>query len=315
MLKEFFIILCCFAWKFNKISAQSQFLAESLSNLLSTSYIPKESNLRFVYSVKSENLNQFNDFLSTVLTKNIHQSVILEISSLKPVRDGRRLNIFIVDSLQSFDKIYLKLNFYKFRITKLVTVVSLKFINESEIQEIFNYFADRLMVNVNVLRPNQNIVDLFTYFPFSKENPCGSTKPVIINSFDQKWQNNHFKIHKSTNMYGCVLKIGVAALSTEPGVIVSKSLDGNNHLSGIEKEIFDEFSKRLNFKANYKIFQFQVGSVFENGTGSGVLGKLINDEVDVAIGLISLQLVRAKLLSVSWFYNMNALSIIGENFF
>jgi hypothetical protein len=296
--------------------ATNKLLVKSLTQLLENYYIAEGSNLRFVTSVENKNLNELKDFLEAVLTSNKKfPYVIQEVKAFKPLKDTKRSNFFIIDSVESLEKIYEKLNERKFKIRKLVTILSLINLNEDEIQEIFDYFTDRLMVNINILNPKKNSVDLFTFFPFSNENPCGSTKPVKINSFNEKWQNKIFFYEKSKNLFGCPLKIGVAALSTEPGIIVTKHPNNTFDLSGVEKEIFDEFSKRLNFKADYQIFQSQVGVAYENGTGSGVLGKLVNDEIDVALGLISFQLNRVRVFSESWYYDMHKLSIVGEKDF
>lgn len=319
MIKEFFIIFCLWVWltkSFNITSGREELIAESLSKLIKKVYPLKGFNVRFVTSVNNENVHKLNEVLSmTIPALDAEFPFIIQtIESLKPLKDNKRVNFFMVDSFESFKVIFLKLDRLKFRMRKLATIVALNPLSENEIQEIFNYCKTRFMIYMDVLTPNENSMDLFTYFPFSENNPCGCTKPVKVNSFNSKWEKENIKYKKSRNMHGCPLKIGAAALSTEPGVIVTNTSEGYFELTGIEKEIFDEFSKRLNFKADYQIFQSQVGKVFENDTGTGVLGKVLSNDIEVAIGLISLQMGRVRYFTESWYYTMAALSIVG-NFF
>jgi hypothetical protein len=312
MLKEFFIIFCL--WLCSKSIKSSsghdiKIIAESLTEIVKKVYLSK-GNLEITTAVDEKNSHELFDVLSECLRNFEDLTVTIEkIENVKPLRDRRRTsNIFIIDSVKSFKKICEKINYDNFKMRKLFTVVNLKVSTENEIQEIFDCFMSKLIVNVNVL----NFSDLFTFFPFSNENSCKSTKPIKINEFDKKWKNSNFQFKKSKNMKNCPLKIGVAVLSTQPGIILTKFPNKTDEVSGVEKEIFDEFSKRLNFKADYKIFNTSVGKVFPNGTGTDTLGAAIDNKIDVAIGFISLQLIRTFFLSQTIHYDMHAMGLVGE---
>jgi hypothetical protein len=306
---RFFTILV----NFFDSSSETEILAESFSELLSNFYVPNGSSLRFIISVKNENLNQLKDFLEAVLTSNKEiPFLITDINSLTPSKDIRRLNFFIIDSIESFNVIYEKFKELNFRIRRISTFLSLKILSEDEIQKIFECFPERIMTNINLFNSNNSSVDLFTFIPFSNENSCGGTKPVKINSFIKKWQHKNFVVEKSKNMFGCPLKVGVALRGTSPGISDQILPNGTLELSGIEKEIFDEISKRLNFKIDFKIFDSSIGVVLENGTATNIFGAAKNHEIDVAIGSLSLQLTRATFLSQTVPHGMHPLVLVGE---
>lgn len=313
MLKEFLIIFCFV--KFTN-GHDLKIIAQSLTEIVNKIYLSK-GHLEITTSVDEKNSQKLFEVLNEILWKFENLTVTIEkIESVKPLKDRRRAsNVFIIDSVENFMKICQKINYDNFKMRKLFTVVNLKFLTKNEIQKIFDCFMARLIVNVNVLNFNEfilNSVNLFTFFPFSKENSCKSTKPIKINKFTKKWENEKFQFKKSRNMRKCPLIIGVSGRSSEPGTIVLKSPNGTLELSGIEKEIFDEFSKRLNFKADYKIFNTSVGKVFPNGTGTALLGAAIDRRIDVAIGTISLQLIRTIFLSQTSHHDMHTMGLVGK---
>lgn len=92
---------------------------------------------------------------------------------------------------------------------------------------------------------------------------------------------------------------------------------GNIEVYGSEKDILVELSEKLNFKATFKIDGEFPGFVFENGTATGPLGKVINGECDVAIGYISLQYLRTLFFSETKAYTIIPLVMIvppGEEY-
>lgn len=62
--------------------------------------------------------------------------------------------------------------------------------------------------------------------------------------------------------------------------------NGNLELYGIEKDIFDEFSKMLNFKIKVEFHGIFSGFIFENGSATGKLksqGSNVNKLIEIKL--------------------------------
>lgn len=295
-------------------------VAESLSEILIKYYSKKGSNIHLVTSVSSENQGKMNNLLEKSLKMLASEnSVVIEtIENVKPLKNYRRRysNILISDSTKNFEKICEKINYENFKIKKLFTIVLIQTLIEDEMMEIFNCLMKKLIINVNILMSdNQNVINLFTFFPFAENQKCHNTKPVKINSFDvlkKTWQNENFLPMKTKNLQKCQITFGVATKSSEPAILISKKSNGETKIDGIEYQIMFEISKRLNINSKFKLFNTSLGHLYENGTGDGVFGAAFKNEVDVILGFSSLQTIRTKFFSETTFYTIHALGIIGK---
>lgn len=325
MFKEFFIIFCLSIWLANSINITKSevggvaIIANGLSCIMRKFYSTRGSHLNIMTSVGDENRSKLNEVLEISL-KSLGNSVTASIEDVKFLtlvkRRRRYSNIFIVDSIENFDKICQHVNYDNFKMRKLFTVVSIVHLSEEEMKHIFDCFMSRLIVSVNILALDKShSLNLFTFFPFSEGEGCRNTNLVKINSFHaskNEWENQHFHPKKSRNFHNCPLVVGIALKSTEPAVIIDYDSTGKPVVSGVELEIFAELSKRLNFDLKLKIFNESVGQINANGTGNGVLGRTFRKEVEVTLGLVSLQLVRTLVLSETSYYSMHALGLISE---
>lgn len=158
-------------------------------------------------------------------------------------------------------------------------------------------------------------INLYTFLPFKDSLNCDDTTPIIISTFDAskgKWSNsNNFYNRKTNDLMKCPIRIGTAAVSSEPGIMFRKLENGDIEIYGVEKDIFDEFAKKINFTTDYIPYFNGVGSVYPNGTGFGVLGNILNNDIDIGIGFVSLQYTRTLFLGVSHYYRIDNLMLVG----
>lgn len=154
------------------------------------------------------------------------------------------------------------------------------------------------IINLTILLPD---VDLFihrilTYFPFDEGN-CGAQKIkyVELGICDASLlipEDNHYFPHKvPNNLNHCPVKI--VTVFWPPFVIQPKERKfGEEYLTmteGIEIEIMDTIAKKANFTPKYKSFDVPEnwGVIYSNKTGSGMMGMLLDNEVDIAIGTLT----------------------------
>jgi ABC-type amino acid transport substrate-binding protein len=169
----------------------------------------------------------------------------------------------------------------------------------TKIKNIFEIFWMKFIFNVNVLVKSENSENLsiFTFDPFSGEL-CGDLTPVKINEFDSrtlKWTTDvHFpkKLH---NLKKCPIKVG--SLGSLFGVMVKVNSDKTQHYFGFEVDCLNELASKLNFTLIFKIFPYEVGLILKNKTGTGMIKRVQEKQVDLICGSFSLQQQRRELLS------------------
>lgn len=172
----------------------------------------------------------------------------------------------------------------------------------SDMINIFSLLWKRFVVNAIIILQSTKSIDMFTFMPFGSAGKCGDeTVPVKVNEFDETWTTSDIFPRKFNNLYGCAIKCGLFKL--EPAIIVEKSDNGSVRLSGFDVDIFNELLKSVNARVNYTVYPIDTGTVYSNGTATGLLGHTIRGDVDVSLRSYSLQLTRRKFLSdtISYF--------------
>jgi hypothetical protein len=307
-------------------------LSKAVATIISDFYTKKGPYFHVIDSVSEASQNKFKDIVTEVL-RNFNITVQIEdIKKEFKKQKTKRFSVLIfTDSAESFMHFYSKLSTSDFKLRRFFTIVFIEEIMSLETKSIFDLIWKKLMTNVNIIMPRSNeTIDLFTFLPFNEINKCGDTTPIKINTFDKnlmKWNNNDFHPHKTRNMQNCPLTIGCSVGSCEPSLMVRNDSNGNLEVYGIEKDIFKEFARQLNFKPTFEIHGKSPGILLANGTATGkqsyflkfflttfvagLMKKLIERRVDVGIGFISLQYLRNLFLSETKPYAAVPLAIVS----
>jgi len=309
-----------YKFQINTINSLDKTLGLSIAEIGKNYYLKNQTHINIVKSIKSENLDAFFDVIDTLISTFKIENIAFQIENAKLLNatDTKRTsNMLFIDSVESFN-IFLKiLNSAYFKVGKVITIISIKELTISDMKIIFDLLFKQYFVGVNILTTDSNkTVNLYTFFPFEDFLNCSNTNPIKISTFDAssgKWSNsNNFYNRKTNDLMRCSIRIGTAATSSEPGILFRKYANGEIKIYGVEKEIFDIFAIKLNFTADYIPYFNGVGSIYPNGTGFGVLGNILNNDVDIGIGFVSLQYIRTLFLSVSHYYRIDALMLVGK---
>lgn len=310
----------------SKTKHKHEILAASVAEIAKFYYLANQTQLTIIRSVKrTENKHKLIDILDVLIKSlnvdNQHFITAFQIEEPSSIVYGkaprRSSNLLFIDSVESFKDILKVFNSINFRIRKIFTIISIVELTVEEMKTIFELFLKIFIINSNIVTFNSTgTINLFTFFPFRSSSDCHNTNPVKISTFIEStsnWSSKNLHNRKADNLFGCSLRIGSAVKSAEPALMYRVKADYDLDIYGVEKEIFDELSHRLNFTAVYIPFFNGIGTVFPNGTGFGVLGEVLGKNVDVGIGFVSLQYVRTLFLSETTFYTMTALILIGKS--
>lgn len=197
-------------------------------------------------------------------------------------------------------------------------IVALKKLTDKEVEEIFKIFWKNFILNSSLIMKSNDKIEIFTYFPFESDKSCGNTVPRKINQYQNgAWNSTTIFPHKLENMNNCTIKIGCSVSVVEPYLIFANKSDTNSTLLGIEREIFDEVARLVNFHPSYKYLGSYPGILLPNGTSSGIMKALMDREIDVCLGFISLQYVRTMHLSATEPFTIEPMVILippGEEY-
>lgn len=250
-------------------------LSKSLSESFKSFQLKKGANFNIIRAFEVSNKNLLDDIISDLLLKVSHTNVITaEIEGQNELKPKSRVSVVIFfDSLNSFSSIYNKIETKKFQIGQFFTLVAIEKLERDELSSIFSSFWKNLIVNVDLIMNSDNgQIALWTYMPFNNKS-CSDISPVSMNQFDinrTEWKHRQFHVSKTGNMYGCPIRIGLAAGSSEPYTMATFDSKGNVQVSGIEKDILEELSGIFNFRLIFSSHGTFPGYLFDNGTATGV---------------------------------------------
>lgn len=249
----------------------------------------------------------YHDF-ANLLIAEINPSAKVMIEMYKGVQEithyKRSFSILMAESVEDILEI---LDGHFFHIHGYFLIMSRNKI-DIEISRIFKEYWTEHIVNVAFMNEREKSIDLFTFFPHH-QGQCDTHNSSKINEFNataHRWTSNIFFPRKLSNLHRCIIKIGTFV--TMPAVMKidnPKSISNETKIIGSEVDIINGISEILNFTAEFHIFSsIESGMIYENKSSTGLLQKVMENEVDVIIGHLSLQYVRWKFLSASRSYTV-----------
>ncbi|CAO1407691.1 unnamed protein product [Diamesa serratosioi] len=294
--------------EFSKLSSFD--LAFAIADIFQSESIKKSPTISVIY-VKTKS----GDFISkSLITKTIelmNKSRAIRIEDhkkLEIIKNRRRtLSVFFIKDFKSFQELSFKITADRFHIDGYYLIVLFKGMIP-EVQNIFDIVWKKYIYNVNILVKETQLITLITFKPIGSKS-CRNTTPIIINRYNIKSRTWQFKKHfpkKFSNLMECPIK--VSTFETIPSVMVQRShRNGSVKLKGSGIEIFYEIAKILNFNIEMHFINKpgSFGDVFENGTGTGAIKKLLDNEVEMILGNYFLTELRAKFMSNTDSYYTN----------
>lgn len=294
----------------NATSTLSEAVLQAISNTFDIN--ARTINLIFANRVRSYSTQDFGDELQWKLrnVKEIPFRIVTASKFVPPKYLKRKVLVLVIEDFSGFSKILRKLkDSFKFNGLMLITLTNGEI---QEIQDIFILLWKRQIFNVNVVfEKSDGIIAVKTFMPFNVNN-CNDTKPIIINEFKNgNFLNglNEFFPDKMTNLFGCSVRVSVCN-HLKPYIVVTKSENGEYQVDGgRDFKLINLLSKHLNFSIDYAYIG-QIGYFFENGSASGILKGLLNNESDLTLCSWLLKANRLKFFDATTAYDSEPITFI-----
>lgn len=128
------------------------------------------------------------------------------------------------------------------------------FYKDEDLKKVFEHLFRKFILNAHILvlnNKNRKEVLIYTNFPF-KENNCRKMKPIIWNIFKNGKLTDKKIVfpNKVENLNGCTIEI---AVFDRPPFIFYKTINNKTTISGIEGQLLNSISKKINFTLDVTI--------------------------------------------------------------
>lgn len=298
-------------------------ITNAVTDIISSFYLQTTSvlNILIEHSFDCDHHFMFTDTLSKTLHLiDSRVTVVIEESKDLNNRDWKAAyNVLFVDSYTSFKKIFVKLNSVDFNLQGyfLIVITSSEHWQTRDMNLIFVDLWSKYIVNVNIIQDKgkrANECNMFTYFPFS-ESYCEKVHPVLINTFRVGVgfikSAEHFP-NKVRNLYQC--PVSVVTFDVPPFMILKKDKNNNTiDISGFDGLFIKSLSKHMNFTLEKIILKRTAwGRMFMNGSATGAIKMIMNQEVNMSIGYFTSSAIRNMFMSsTNVYYTSNLVWVIG----
>lgn len=288
-------------------------ISESLQEIFKdfSSYEGKEISI--IKSMRPENVQAGEDLIQEISAKvNSNHSVRVEnAENLRDMKQWKRVNVVVVvDCFESFVKFYVKISHHEFDYSGFYIIVPTNNFSRVIVEKVFAVCWKILIFNVNILVENDfEDISLLTFMPFNA-GTCNNVKIVKINEFDSenlRWESKNFFPRKFKNLQNCSLRVGT--YESSPGLMIRNDTS-RVKVYGFEGDMFNHVAEKLNFSMQFAVVNDSSGTVYENGSATGLMGRLMLNEFDLIMSMFSAYTFRAIYLTPTTSYYTDQFVII-----
>ena len=290
-------------------------LGHAATSIVKNVYVGKQSTVYIIISTTNTDEYEKQDIVST-LVKGMQGKIAYQMEDVKKVKvmmnRNRFLNILITNNFTSFQKFLKIMTPDRFDFGGFYLIIWMS--KSSTDLQVLQPMAKLFVYNVNLLVHNGSAVydgnngtavSVLTIIPFSNSK-CNNLLPVEINRYENgsfTEQKSDFFPKKFGNFHNCSLKAAVFEFA--PAVMNYTSKNGSTYLEGSDVELLNGLSHLMSFDIDF-VFLAQPGSwgvLYENGTSTGAIKKVMENSVDLTVGLYSITYIRTLFMSSSESYH------------
>jgi hypothetical protein len=280
-------------------------LVEATHFIIENFFLRIYSTYNIITAVEVQREPSFVDFKDALLRLNngffIHR-LDIHTHIRKIAFRPKIYNVILLDNFKSFEVFLSKMDPTLFNYGGFFLFVLVKG-KIKEINEIFRLMWRENIENVNIIYDGEFGVEMLTFFPFNNKS-CGDTSAVFWTGFSQhKFSKPDIELfpYKFQDLYGCEIRL--VTFHRCPAVCVEVE-DNQVTATGFDIGIVDIIAESMNMKLKKEILMGpeQWGTVLRNGTTTGAISRIVNNQSDIAIGNFLLRSSRLKIMDSSFVY-------------
>lgn len=221
------------------------------------------------------------DFRVAMSVSNSHQTSKKELKT-----DVEELLVILLDKTERIKKFFAHFSSFKFDFRGYYLLVVLEKLDEEAFNELLKVLRKLHIINFCVIHGNKFPAFVSSFKPF-EGNSCSGR--FVTNELSSTTKIDKLFSVKRIDLKNCPIKI--TSFILPPFVMLQQA-----KLAGRDVEIINTLSQALNFKLAIDLIDGDIpwGYLYENGTGTGAIKKLLNDETDIILGDYFLKLDRLK---------------------
>lgn len=311
-----FLMWCSICNSSSKIN--EKFMIDNNENVMAVAVLDVIMNF---YRIKTTTINIYQSFSSkkdfdiqsdiiNEVLRNINHEVDIHLESNVDAQlhgRQRKHSIFVVDSYESFRKIFIKMNLEMFDYEGYYLIVFTARVANDLIHALEKILKDCWsynIVNSNILFRNpddHNESLILTFFPWG-DDYCDKVRPVYLDGYKSNKSNEglDFFPDKTRNFHLCPLKI--ATYETQPFMKLTELGNNSYDISGLEGNMVKRLAEIMNFTIELVIVPERWGSTYPNGTVTGAIKLVHENIVDLTVGYFAQTITRNKYMKNGMFY-------------
>lgn len=247
-------------------------------------------------AVKSKS-DLVDDVLKTVYASNKFTSVTVSDRNTSSSQEIGFCNVIMFDNFEDNLEFFMKFPLNSFDTQGYFLVANLDGITSVELSKLFKIVWNLKIANLNVVYENGTSVFIANFEPFSSiacaKNATTEVIP-IVRALTSELELSKLFANKLQDLKFC--KIRVATYNCTPFVMMI-----NSKLSGRDVDLMRSIAKALKFKIEFVFVEDQDpwGYLFPNGTATGTMARLQNNQADIITADYFLKLDRYKFFDFS----------------
>lgn len=108
-------------------------------------------------------------------------------------------------------------------------------------------------------------------------------------------------------MQNCSIRLGT--YESSPGLMI-ETVENVTKIFGFEGDLFNEIAKQLNFHLNITVVVYTEIFLYENGTATGIIEQVLNNEFDIIMSLLSSTHLRSVFMTQTKSYFIDRIILI-----
>lgn len=282
-------------------------LIDAINGIIENVYLKQFTTVNIITAVENPRDFFFLNFIDALMKKNKGFCIyrLDNYTNIQSIIYRLKIyNIILIDSYESFQILVKNITPENFNFRGFYLLV---FVNGfiSQIDNIFGAMWKKSIMNVNAIYEGKHSVNLDTFLPFT-QTTCGGSNQIgwdtfnaDTKSFNKPWEE--IFPDKLINMFNCEVRL--VTFDRCPASCVEDK-NGELTVTGFDIGIIETIEERMNFNLKKTILPGaeQWGTVFANGSTTGAIKMILNNESDIAIGNFLLRSSRTNLMDPSMVY-------------